>query len=208
MVALERALASSIPAAINFLALALSIPSIAVSEASPVNPLALGMGGTGLIGDTGEIGPMGETGDTGETGPIGDTGETGDIGAMGDTGEIGDTGEMGDIGEIGDTGEMGEMGDIGEIGDTGETGVIGVMGVIGVTGVIGVIGVIGVTGVTGVIGPLLSTVKATLAGLSAVPAGVVTEKLRGPTAASELMVISTVSFAAVTAMILAFMPSP
>lgn len=75
----------------------------------------------GQKGDTGAIGPKGDTGPQGETGPKGATGDVGPKGEKGDTGATGPQGPQGLKGDTGATGPQGSQGPKGDKGDTGET---------------------------------------------------------------------------------------
>jgi collagen type VII alpha len=111
----------------------------------------------GLIGPTGQTGPIGPTGPTGHTGEIGPTGPTGHTGEQGQTGPTGHTGEQGQTGPTGHTGEQGQTGPTGHTGEQGQTGPTGHTGEIGQTGPTGHTGEQGQTGPTGHTGEIGQT---------------------------------------------------
>ncbi len=64
----------------------------------------------GPIGNTGPMGPQGDTGTMGPMGPQGDTGTMGPMGPQGDTGSMGPEGDTGPMGPEGPTGPQGDTG--------------------------------------------------------------------------------------------------
>ena len=109
--------------------------------------------GLGLKGETGAVGPKGDTGAQGIQGPAGANGTNGAQGLQGAKGDTGDQGIQGIKGDAGVTGLQGVKGDKGETGSTGPQGIQGLTGPQGDAGVTGSQGVKGDKGDTGSTGP-------------------------------------------------------
>jgi hypothetical protein len=89
--------------------------------------------GNGLIGSTGQTGPVGMNGPIGSSGNAGLIGATGASGSTGTVGSVGSTGLIGNDGPIGLPGKKGITGITGQIGHTGDIGMTGLTGQIGST---------------------------------------------------------------------------
>jgi len=115
--------------------------------------LGVTVGGAGLQGEPGPVGPQGPQGEVGPMGPMGPQGEVGPTGPMGPQGEVGPMGPMGPQGEVGPVGPAGAQGPQGEVGPVGPAGAQGPQGEMGPVGPAGAKGLQGPQGEVGSIGP-------------------------------------------------------